>query len=509
MSRRVQQNRSLAGRRVGQALKQATEQLRRHQSECQASLRKLDESSNDLVDRRGLALLELAEHYLPEMSQQSVVESFRGVRAKLLNILERKQLRERQLHYALEQDETEALRLQASLEEATDQLNEKVGQREQLEEVVAKQLKTDEPFQQLSAQALVAEQELQRNEERITEIKQEANEKLPAYDKSRLFRYLYDRGYGTASYKKKGMGKRLDRWVAKLVNYDRSRRSYDFLLVTPELMAAEVTRRREQFNVLMEKIEAIEAEISAEVGLTEVLQQGKALGTRRDVLVAELAELEQQFTQHHQELLSLEGQQNEFYEQGVGQMKTFLTEMEHSWLEHQARSTPQRQDDELVAEISWLGEQLDQARRESSQLVGEQRNWDQRSAGLQDVMQRFRSADFDSRRSFFTEDFDVERHLGDYLRGKLGREQLWSTLRRYQQFRQTRYQQRGWDSDDSWDGGDLGGVLGRVLIEVAGEAMKHAVRRGMERRGSSRHRSRQNRGGPDFDFRWFTEGRGF
>ena len=84
----------------------------------------------------------------------------------------------------------------------------------------------------------------------------------------------------------------------------------------------------------------------------------------------------------------------------------------------------------------------------------------------------------------FSEQFDVERQIGGYLRGAVGREQLWSALRRYQEFHQPRrVEHRGWHIDDSWDMDDLGGVLGRVLIEVAGEAMKHAVRRGMRRRG--------------------------
>ncbi|MGI9430391.1 MAG: hypothetical protein ACR2NM_17145 [Bythopirellula sp.] len=479
--------RAISGRSVGQALVQAAEQVRVQQMECQKSLRKLDESSSELVDRRGNTLLELAEHYFPAMSRESVLSSFRGIRDKLLDLLARKQLRERQLHEALEHDEAEAIRIKSSLDELTDQLNAKIAERHNLEQKVAQRLKAHEKFQQISQQALAAEQELTRNEERVAEIKQEASEKLPAYDDNRMFRYLYDRGYGTSAYKKKGLTKRLDKWIAKLVNFGRSKRSYDFLRVTPELMAAEVTRKREQFYVLMEKLESIEEEISDQVGLTRVLNEGQQLSAQRDGLVSELEELEQHFNSHHQELQTLEGTQNDFYEQGVGQMKVFLADMEHSWLEHQSRRTPERQDDELVAEIGWLDEQLDTARRESGQLLREQRNWEDRAEGLQDVLNRFRRAGFDSRRSMFSEDFHVERQIGGFLHGDLGREQLWSELRRYQDFYQPRRNEhRGWHIDDSWDVDDLGGVLGRVLIEVAGEAMKHAVRRGMRRRGPFR-----------------------
>ncbi|MEM8945727.1 MAG: hypothetical protein AAGD11_11130 [Planctomycetota bacterium] len=506
---RTRSGRGLAGRSVAQALNQAAEQLRRHQSECQTGLRRLDESTNEWVDRRGKTLLELAEHYLPDVSRDSVLATFRGIRHDLLEVLKQKQQRERQLHDALVEDEAEANRLKSSLEEVTQQLNEKVAEREQLETVVADRLKEHEQFQQISKQALAAEQELQRNEERIAEIKQEASDKLPAYENNRLFRYLYDRGFGTSEYKKKGLTRRLDRWVAKMVKYGRSKRSYDFLRVTPELMAAEVTRRREQFNVLMEQLEGIEAEIALEVGLTAVIQAGKQLGNRRDELVGELGQLEERFDGHHHELLALEGKQNDFYDQGVQRMKKFLADMQHSWLEHQSRSTPERQDDELVAEIGWLNAKLDEARRDSGELTKELRNLDDRMSGLHEVMQRFRRADFDSRRSVFDDDFDVERQLSGYLRGEIGREELWSAMRRYQYFHQPRYQQRGWDIDDSWEMDDLGGVLGRVLIEVAGEAMKHAVRRGMQRRGPYRL-NQQPSSRPQLPTpRWFTKGRGF
>lgn len=501
--------RKLSGRSVAQALNQAAEQLRSQQTECQTSIRGLDESTNEWVKRRGKTLLELAEHYLPDVSRESILVSFRDVRDELLEVLKRKQRRERELHDALIKDEADATRIKNSLEDVTERLNEMVAQRQELEDVVAGRLKEHAEFQSISKQAIAAEHELERNEERIAEIKQEASEKLPAYEKNRLFRYLRDRGFGTPQYKKKGMTRTLDRWVAKMVKYGRSKRSYDFLRVTPELMAAEVTRRREQFNVLMEQLEGIEAGISEEVGLTRVMHEGQQLGDERDQLVDELAKLEDQFNQHHHELRGLEGTQNEFYREGVSEMKKFLSEMEHSWLEHQSRRTPDRQDDELVAEIGWLNEKMDEAQRRSRELMREQRNWDNRASGLQDVMHRFRRADYDSRRSMFSDDFDVERYVGGYLRGDVDREELWSAMRRNQFFERARYEQRGWGVDDSWDTDDLGGVLGRVLIEVAGEAMKHAVRRGMQRRGPYRF-NKKDKSRPEMPgLRWFTKGRGF
>ena len=128
-----------------------------------------------------------------------------------------------------------------------------MAEREKLEQVVSERLHGSDEFKRLSEQALTAETELERNEDRVADIKAEAEKKLPSYDHSRLFKYLYDAGYGTPAYKGKGLTRRLDGWVARMIDYPSARRGYDFLRVTPELMAQEVTRRRDKFNELMQR----------------------------------------------------------------------------------------------------------------------------------------------------------------------------------------------------------------------------------------------------------------
>lgn len=492
--------RMLSGIGVGKALKQAANRLRRQQDECLSSLRKLDSSIEDLVDTRGQALLNLARHYLPKITHETVVNSFEGVRDELLNVLVRKQGRERQLSDRLQSIESSISTDQTHLDETTDLLHSQAEEQDRLEEMVINLLLKHDEFQKLSRRALIAEEELERNEQRVAEIKNEAKEKLPSYEKDRLFRYLIDRDYGKPEYKKRGLTRMLDRWVAKLVNFDKARRSYDFLRVTPELMAAEVLRRREQFNVLMEQVEGIEDQIAEEVGLTNVMRRIQELGSRRDKLENNISENENQFSKTHEELINLDGNQNEFYEQGLERMRQYLSEMQHSWLEHQSRSTPERKDDELVAEIGWQNDKLQSVQRESASLAREQRIWDDRAAGLQDVLRRFRKANYDSRRSQFSHAFDVSRHVDDFIAGRSGSEQLWSAIRQYQQFAPTWQDQRGWEVQGPRQHEDMSSVLGRVLIEVAGEALKHAVRRGMERRGPSRSRYRKKSNMPPFRF---------
>jgi hypothetical protein len=477
--------------------------------ECLGTLADLDRSAHEIIERRGEAFVELAKHYLPTVDQQTVANTFQEVRGQLMDVLVRKQRHERELQQTLRADEAEEARLEKELQQITRQLNEKVAQREELEKAVAQRFESDAEFQRLSKEALVAEKELNRNEGRVDEIKQEAAKKLPSYEKSSLFQYLHKRGFGTSGYTKGGLTRRLDGWVARLINYSKAKRGYEFLRVTPELMAQEVGRRRDQFNALMELVEACEDRHADEVGLTEVMRQGQELGQSRDGLVAAIGKHHDLFDKHRKELLALEGSRNEYYEQAVGRMKEFLGGLEKWRLEHTSRATPDPQDDQIVAELNWLGEELDKIKRQNADLVSEQNMWKSRTSELQDIWQRFRRADYDSSRSMFHPDFDIEAHLEHFVRGQLSRDDLWASIKSAQQFAPPWHQDEDYRRDHRGTGTDFSYVLLRVLTEIAGQALRHAAERGMQRRSPIRQQQRSDSGRPRFKDSGFTRGRGF
>ncbi|MDZ4656539.1 MAG: hypothetical protein SH868_03055 [Bythopirellula sp.] len=497
-----------SGYSVGQALQESVQGVNVHLQECLAKMTQLDSSASELVERRGKAFLELAEHYLPAIDQQSVAGTFHEVRSDLMDVLSRKLRHERELKKTLEADAKEKARLDQELERVTKELNEKVITREELEVLVAKRLEGDAEFQRLSREALVAEKELERNEQRVTDIQRDAAEKLPSYEKSQLFQYLHKRGYGTSGYKKEGLTKRLDGWVAKLIDFQRARRGYEFLRVTPELMAHEVARRRDQFNGLMELVEACEDRHGDALGLTAVMREGQELGVARDKLLADIVKQRDLTFEHHQEAKQLEYARNAYYEQAIDRMKAFLAGLEAWRLEHASRSTPETEDDQIVAELTWLGNELEKTKKQSVDLVADREIWKARAVGIQDIWQRFRRADYDSGRSMFHPDFEIEGYLENFVRGQLSRDDLWSAIRSAQQFAPPWHEDpgqgrgRGIETDFSY-------VLLRVLTEIAGQALRHVAERGMERRGPIRQQQRAEAGRPKFRNRGFTSGRGF
>jgi hypothetical protein len=497
-----------SGADVGRALERGVDALRRQLDEHVAGGRALDHHVNELVARRGEAMLDLARHYLPDIRRETIERTFVEVRDDILVVLANKQKRERQLHDQVAACERQVEHQEAELARVTGELNAHVGERERLEKLVGERLHGSDEFKRLSEQALSAETELERNEARVAEIKGEAEKKLPSYERSRLFKYLYEAGFGTPQYQAEGLTRRIDRWVARMIDFPAARRGYDFLRVTPELMAQEVARRRERFDELMQQAEAIEDRVSDEVGLTAVLRTGQELGAERDRLVAAAAKAQDELLKRQHEALALAGPKNEFYEQALARMQNFLANLPPAKLAAESRSTPEREDDAIVAEASYLSGQLAEADRQGAVLAHQQQAWDERLGALQSVLQRFRQAEFDSRRSMFAAELDPEGLVAQYLEGRLGAAELWQALDGAQHFAPEWHEQNDPSVAQPWIG-DASQVLLHVLTEVAGAAMRHAASRGVERRAPVRRQARKSSGRPPFPNRGFTNGRGF
>jgi DNA repair exonuclease SbcCD ATPase subunit len=470
--------------------------------------RELDQQVDSLVSRRSQALLDLAKHYLPDISVENVQRTFAGVRSDLLELIQRKQQREEALHRELEQRSAELDATEQRLHTVTDQLNQKVAEREQLEQRLAERLHASPSFVQLSQQAVAAESELEQNERRVEESRSEAERKLPSYEASRLFRYLYDCRYGTTAYRGRGLTRSMDRWVAKLIDFTRARQGYEFLKTTPGLMAQEVLRRREQFDTLMAQVEAIEDQLSDEIGLTAVMQAGEQLGQQRDRIIEQMAQQQLLLEERRQELLELERPDNAYYSQALSRMQEYLASLKQTQLQQKSWATPEPHDDMLVREIGQLTEQLQSTERQLTEANQQHLAWDRQLAAVQQLLQRFRQAEFDSQRSSFSPSLGIDRLVQELVEGRIEAEQVWNQLRQAQRFAPT-WQQGSSSPLQEIAGGEISGVLFQVLSEVAGQAMRQTAQRGMQRRGPTRTVERRSQGRPPFRQRGFTNGRGF
>ncbi|MBL8828362.1 MAG: hypothetical protein JNM18_15380 [Planctomycetaceae bacterium] len=497
------------GSLVLQQLQQTAAQLRSESSSRDNEAAQLDTRVNSLVAKQGAALLELAQHYLPDLERSTIQATFEGIRGELLDLLAKQESRQAELEQLTQRLQREIEAYNATLNEVTAQLNTLVGRREQLEPVVAAQLQQRPEFVELSQRAAQAEIGLQQNEARVHELQDSAREKLPAYEQSQLFQYLYRRKFGTPDYASSGIIRWLDGWVARLIDYPQARRGYEFLRRTPEVLQAELAKRQQDFHALMRQIEAIELEVATAAGLTAVRTEGEERGRQREQIVAQIASHTAELAKLAAERQQLASAQNEFYQQALVRFQRFLGETRATVLATRAQQTPEPKDDQLVAALVTINTDIDDTRRQIESLAVARQTLSTQVAGLDTLVTRFRQQNFDSDRSYFDPTLSLDGALQQFLGGLLTLDSLWQLLHSRQHFRQSAAT-TAINVAGQVLASPASRALAEAMIQAAGHALGSAAGQGYSRRASHRHtelpssssRSSSSSGG-------FTTGDGF
>ncbi len=98
----------------------------------------------------------------------------------------------------------------------------------------------------LAAPTDLAEREAMaaRAEAQAEAAEAERADKRGPYEADPLFLYLWRRGYGTSAYRGSGFVRRMDRWVAQLIDFEAARANYHILTTLPDRLHAHAARLR-------------------------------------------------------------------------------------------------------------------------------------------------------------------------------------------------------------------------------------------------------------------------
>lgn len=471
------------------------------------------------VEARGNALSALAKHYLPSLQDDHVAQLFADARRELDMVQLRQRARIGELRDALTAAAGKRDEVEGRLEVTTERLDQLVSERTRLEALVAERLAADAEFQRLTADAGHATAALERDEARVEELQTESRAKLPAYRGSRLFRYLLDIGFGTPNYTKKGFVRSMDRMVAKLVDWPRTKAGYDFLNTIPKLVAVEVERRREEFESTMEKLDAMEERIEREVGLSTVRLDGEALGKQREAMLADLEAAQADEVRRRAELAESESATGKFHVEALARLRDHFDRAGLRQLATRALETVDPVDDRLVAAIEAAEREID-ALRASAGSVGTAREQAvDRAKALSELVLDLRRRECDSVRCSFERmtPSAFERRVEAIAEGRDEIGSLKQDLARAETFRPTleHVSQHADSLGRSGSGlGTLGGILLHAAAAVADAALSSSSVGGAARRGVRRHfgggaRSGGSGGGSSRRGGGFTRGSGF
>ena len=376
-----------------------------------ASIGETKEQRDELDDDRGDALVDLAEYYLPELTRDAIQSTWVEVRSTVSQIMLRKDEHRQRVRTVLDRlnlnrdhEEQKLIEINGRYDTALEQQNAIASQ---VEEV----LKKDDQFVALSDRAAMAEAALERAEANLDEIEQDAAKKLPAYDESKLFRYLYDQGFGTSAYTKRGFSRRMDRMMAKYIGYVKAKQGYEFLRNTPEQMRKVIAEDRSAFDTVMQDLERRRDDVAAEMNLPEKISVVESIHRERAQQLAVLEKLNNETEEIEHELTELEDTRGPYYREAVTVFREMLERVDTRDLERRARSTADITDDQIVAKLAGVDDKIDDLDHAARQRQKTLHDYQEFQDELGRLIQRFRAAEFDSGRSQFIATFDVIEQL--------------------------------------------------------------------------------------------------
>ncbi|QEG39802.1 coiled-coil domain-containing protein [Roseimaritima ulvae] len=439
--------------------------------------------TEELGSDRQDTLLSLAQYYLPELTEQAIEQTWSEIRGDIRRVLLRKQEHQSRVELQFGDASQRQLELETSLEAVDKRLDEAQQRMQELSQQLTAQLAADESFSQLAEKAGAAEAALERAEGRLAEVKQDAEQKLPAYEQSSLFQYLYERGLGTEAYRSRGFTRRMDRWVGKLIGYHQARKSYEFLRDTPRHMERIVVEDREDLETVLKELERQRDRAAESIGLTVANNEIEAARKEREQVLEKLDKTRLQADQLRTELLELEDSRGPYYRDAVELFRGMLEQMDDGSLADRAKQTPEIRDDQIIARLQGLESEIGKIGTEVEQRQQQIRDFDRQLQEIGRLIQKFRAAGYESTRSQFQASLDIVGALDRYRKGHSTIESVWVQIRRSQQFGPTPMEQVS-----NVAAHPLTQVLVHAMATAASSAMSDHARRAGNRRA---HRNRR------------------
>ncbi|TWU01921.1 hypothetical protein [Neorhodopirellula pilleata] len=421
----------IPGPHVHQQLISAYHQTAAKLERIRGELGQIEVQREKLEDDREHTLTKLATYYLPDLTPESIQETWAEIRPTMREILLRKQNRVREYEADLQDQNRIRSHLEDELVRLNTRLDEAEKQQQEIADQVEKALRENPQFIELSQHASMAEAALERAEANLDEISQDAARKLPAYQSCRLFNYLLDRHYGTPKYEHKGVNRRMDRWIAKLVDYPQSKRNYDYLTTTPATMRTVIAEDRLALDTVLDELDRHRDEAAQQCGLLSQIQTAESLRQERESIVTQLDQASRQCETTQSELTRLEAPQCEFHAEAISVFRNMLAQSTSDDLRQEARRTPEITDDQIVASLRGIETEMTRTDRTTDECDERLRLGQEVYEAVGRLTQRFRASGYDRGNCQFSESLDVAGFV-DRARNAADIEDLWQSIRRLQ-----------------------------------------------------------------------------
>jgi hypothetical protein len=445
-----------SGSEIFRTIKGKIRELENQSSGLESEIYGYEAEIRKIVQEKEKAYVKLANIYLPELDAEHIQATLREVRENVENVFKEKQKRRIDLDKQIGETKRIDENYEKQISELSTELDKKASERDGLTKKVLQELEGDKKYCELKSVAEKARERLIQNEEIIDEVKEQAGEKIPEYEADKLFMYLLKREYGTSKYDSRGIIRRLDRWVAEKIRYDKSIKNYNFLQSMPKLMEVVLQKRKQELEEVVNKMGKIEEKVSDDKGLTRIIKQGQELEKKRAEIIEKEKQNQEIYDNAVKERERLDNEKGEYHKRAIVKLKSFLKGDSINELKERARATKGSEDDLLVDKIEEIDERIRYLKDEAKETKERRKELEKKIFDLMEIKRRFDNNDYEADRSYFDDDFNINNLLILYLAGKIAMGDLNSRIESSQHFkpRQTYSYSRGHYKGTSYDYSD-------------------------------------------------------
>lgn len=453
----------LTGRQTLSSVEQALSDLRREETELGTRIERATRAIADLQTQQSDAYRELARFHLEHHAAQTLETRLDKAAREARRLLEKRDNDQKALADSLHKKEATRTDLQRKRDTLSGERDQAAGKMDDLMETVDGLLEKDEKFltqkQKTEAAARTAEAAAAKAET----SEQDRAEKGKAYEQDRLFMYLWQRGFGTPDYDKRGLIRSLDAWVAGLIRYHDARANYAMLTGIPERMAKHAERCAATAAEEAEKLAGLSRAAMAETA-------GEDLPARIDALSDQIADLDEEAEALERSIETLASALKDYaegedadYKKAEEELSLSLKSDDLRDLWRDALATPSPDDEKIITRIEDALERKEDLSREMRQDRELQRDISRRRAELAGVVQKFRRSGYDNWDSTFSDNTLTTVLLGELIKGAITGADYWARARKSHKRRKPRGGRVGFEHGSGLPksmGGGLGWEFG-------------------------------------------------
>ncbi len=342
--------------------------------------------------------------------------------------LGQRQSTRQQLDKELEKNQSQQLSLEQKRKTVQDRIDNFATKIKNAEEKTLKALEKSPEYKAGQNQLEMTELQILRIESKIILAREDYEAKVIPYYADPLFKYLWDSGYGTSAYKKSGLSRLMDAWVADVADYEPARRNYAMLSGIPEKLELHKNYLEERIIELDKQMAHLEETAFEKDGILVMRHEYLA---KRNALLQIDTELKQLEVRYHEILAQKEkfsSNTDQFYSGAIKKLNDLYQSKSLFNLRRNAAATPTKEDDKLIRSLFEIDKYLEKLEDELSEYKSSLRQEEWRLTEVQNVRQTFKDKKYDSKQTTFRDGNMFSVLLGQFVVGIITNEYFWRAV---------------------------------------------------------------------------------